>query len=492
MRCDAWKDRLADRAVWIFLGCLLIAWLGKEIRGQEAEPLASAVAIQQAVVDAVAAAEVSLVAVGRVKPEADGPLAPGVPEPFFEPQDPTRPDFVPDHFGAGVVIDPLGFILTTSHVVGDPAAWRYFVWSQQRPFEAQVVAADPWYDLAVLKIEAKNLSPIRWGDAELVRKGQFAIALGNPYAIARDGDPSVSWGVIANRRRPAPALQKPLAEVERRPTLHHFGTLLQTDMRLPIGYSGGALLNLRGECIGLMTSYAGGPGFEQAAGLAIPVDATFRRVVEELKQGKRPEYGFLGVVPELLAAAVRRQGQFGVQVGGVIPGTPAAQAGLAFGDRLLTIAGEPLHNEQDLIRLVAALPPETVVPLEFVRGSGEAKPVRRSVVLTKRYAVQPPYATQPPAYWRGLLLDYSTASPTFGVDGPNLDPQGCVYISEVLPESAAWKAGLRSGLYITHVGSQRVTQPAFCRTALTGYGDRPTPLRVVTGRDQPQTLTVSP
>jgi serine protease Do len=480
-----------------WVGWLGFAWLitigGTAcVLGQEADPRAAALVLQQAIVEVVAEAETTVVAIARVKPEDEGPLAPGIPDAFIEPIDPTRPDFVPDHFGAGVVIDPQGLILTTAHVVGDPTGWQYYVWSQKRPYVAQVVAADPWFDLAVLKIEAEGLAAVRWGDAETVQKGQFVLALGNPYAIARDGDASVSWGVISNRYRPAPALPKPLADAARRPTLHHFGTLLQTDLRLPVGYSGGALLNLRGELIGLTTSYTGGPGFEQAAGLAIPVNAALRRVVDELKQGRRPEYGFLGIVPELLTTAARQQGQVGIQVGGVIPGTPAAVAGLQFGDRLTSLNGQPLRDEQDVIRVVASLPPETVVQIEVVRSSRESRPVKRSVVLTKRYATQPPYGTQPLSYWRGILLDYSTASPTFAIDGPNLDPQGCIYISEVLPDSPAWKAGLRSGLYITHVGTQRVTQLEACRTALAGFGDRPTPLRAVTGRDQAQNLTVSP
>ena len=232
------------------------------------------------------------------------PLAPGV----LRETSPLSPDFVPNDFAAGVVIDSTGLILTTYHVLGDVQKSDFYVWSQRQPFRAAVVSADPWFDLAVLRIDAKDLAPITFGDAKQVRKGQLVVALGNPQAIARDGEASASWGIISNLLRRAPTVPDRSSEPAARETLHHYGTLIQTDAKLNFGYSGGALINLRGEMIGLTTSYTAGADFEGAAGFAIPVDEQFVRTVEVMKTGGRPTFGFLGVGPQSLPDEQRRQG----------------------------------------------------------------------------------------------------------------------------------------------------------------------------------------
>ena len=145
-----------------------------------------------------------------------------------------------------------------------------------------------------------NLQPITFGDAATLKKGQIVIALGNPYAIARDGQPSASWGIISNLQRQAPSPRDGTRPSDGRETLHHFGTLIQTDARLELGTSGGALVNLKGEMIGLTTSLAALSGYERPGGFAIPVDDDFRRALETLKTGRLPDYGFLGVAPRTL------------------------------------------------------------------------------------------------------------------------------------------------------------------------------------------------
>ncbi len=127
---------------------------------------------------------------------------------FLPDTNPTSPDFVPNEFASGVVLDREGHIVTNYHVLGDPEQNDYFVWVQRRPFKVaqvevpqEVKAGDPWTDLAVLKIAASDLEPMPLGDASKLRKGMIVIALGNPYGIARDGEVSASWGIISNLRR---------------------------------------------------------------------------------------------------------------------------------------------------------------------------------------------------------------------------------------------------------------------------------------------------
>ena len=135
------------------------------------------------------------------------------------------------------------------------------------------------------------------------------------------GNPAPAWGIVSNLARKAPA-GPGQSDSAGKTTLHHFGTLIQTDAKLNLGASGGPLLNLQGEMVGLNVALAAAAGYETAAGYAIPVDQTFRRAVETLKQGREVEYGFLGVQPENLAAAEVLKGMHGIRVAQTIPGAP--------------------------------------------------------------------------------------------------------------------------------------------------------------------------
>jgi serine protease Do len=450
---------------------LLIPLLGIASRmatAQEPSGLQAAMAMESLLVEAIARAEKSVVAVARLrKPAADASPAAG----FFEGlsgegaelfSDPTRPDFVPHDFGSGIVIDSRGLILTTYHVVGDIPASRHLVWIGKKPYPATVKAADPWLDLAVLKIDATDLTPLPIGDAKGLKKGQIVLALGNPYAIARDGQPSASWGIIANLARPAPPT--PERAGEGRLTLHHYGNLIQTDARLELGSSGGALLNLKGELIGVTTSLAALVGYEKSGGFAIPVDDDFKRSLETLKSGRVPDYGFLGVAPTFLTAEERRQGKSGARLLDVVPATPAARSGLQPGDVITHVEGESIADELHLIRRLSGLPADTTVSLTLERGGGAN---RRGRVMTSKVTLskkrvegpRPPYSEHVEPSWRGLRVEYATATPQFRDQSQDLDPEGCLGVTEVEKDSAAWKAGFRPGDFISHVGRNRVTTP---------------------------------
>src|SRR5262249_12990240 len=154
----------------------------------------------------------------------------------------------------------------------------------------------PRSDLAVLRLLDKKLRPLpklKIGDGGNARKGKFVVSLANPFAAGfRDGSPSASWGIISNIQRRAPG--NPEEETQKIP-LHLHPILLQTDARLNLGCSGGALLNLRGELIGLTTSRAAINGSEMAGGFAIPLDTNVQRIIARLQEGMEVEYGFLGV-----------------------------------------------------------------------------------------------------------------------------------------------------------------------------------------------------
>ena len=282
---------------------VLCASLAIPLRAQESPSgLEAAAAIEKTLVDVIARTEKSVVAIARVRRERPGEvfqLEPR-PDPFgrrpmpLAPPQPTDPDFIPNEYAAGVFVGP-GLVLTAAHVLGDESDY-YVTTIQHKVYKATVRAADPRSDLAVLAIEATDLPPISFGNADELKKGQIVIGLGNPYAIARDGQPSAAWGIVANLQRKAPATPSE-SDPTGRPALYHYGTLIQTDAKLGLGTSGGPLLNLRGEMVGLSVALAATAGYESAGGYAIPVDATFRRAVETLKRGREVEYGFLGIQP---------------------------------------------------------------------------------------------------------------------------------------------------------------------------------------------------
>lgn len=417
-----------------------------------------------------------------------------------------NPEWVPLGFGTGVVVDEQGLVLTNYHVVdledSDPPAARlaqdwviYVVLGDGRVFTAQIFAADPRSDLAVLRLIAEpaqpitqqpaipNLRPIRFGDAAEAKKGQFVLALGNPFAVARDGSPSVSWGIISNIRRKAEPLQ--IDGQPERPTLHHYGTLLQTDARLNLGTSGGALVNLRGEMIGLTTSLAAMSGYEQSAGYAIPIDSTMRRIIETLMQGREVEYGFLGIN---LGPFGQGDEPSGVVVGWAVPGTPASWSGLQAGDVIQEINSRPVMSNDDLVLTVGTLPAGTEVQ---VRVNRDGRQMTIPVQLAKFPFPEPErekiVAAVRPEPWRGLRVDYPTAwhellsTAGHGLGETPLPSGGCVLVTEVQPDSPAAQAGVKQGDLITQIAGHPVRTPTEFYEAAKKVSDRPVALQRAQG-----------
>lgn len=418
-----------------------------------------ALALENVVTGVISRCEKSIVAIARVEPTGD------------ERQTPANPDFIPHDFGTGVVIDRGGLILTQYHLVKDGHE-HWVTTADRKIYKAQPVAADPRSGLAVLRVPSSELVPMPLGDAATVRKGQFVISLGNPFAIARDGQASASWGIVSNIARKAGALADQDGNLTRKDTLHHFGTLLQTDAKLNLGTSGGALLNLRGEMIGLTTNMAATPGFESSAGYAVPVDDTFRRVIETLKQGREVEYGLLGIRTENLKPAEVRLGLRGMRVLTVFPGTPAALGGLEGDDVITHVNGAEIYGADGLMLQVGRLSPEEKAELTIVRSG---RVMRITTNLTKNYVPGDKLVTAEPTRWRGLQVDYATAIKDFTerLVRHEVDFEGCVVIKEVEEDSPAWKEGLRENMFISQVGSTRVDTPKEFYAAVNG---RPGPV----------------
>jgi len=485
---------------------MITAWGAAAAPAQEpSSPLPAVAAIEGALVEAVARAEKSVVAIARVRKERPGELVnlEPRPDPFggrrlvpTPPPRPTDPDFVPNEFATGVVVDRRGLVLTVYHVLGEESEY-YVTAPNRRVFRAKVIAADPRSDLAVLAPDdsamarpgAMDLAPIVLGDASGLKKGQLVVALGNPYAIARDGQASASWGIIANLARKAPPMPDD-ADPTGKGTIHHFGTLIQTDAKLNLGTSGGPLVNLKGEMVGMTTAIPAVVGFQESAGYAIPVDATFRRALENLKQGREVEYGFLGIQLGNLGLEEIAAGDGGTRVDRVMPGMPAARHGLRAGDLIVSVDREPVRDPDELVREISKFPLEAAVKLGVRRG---AQRLEVEVPLTKYRVRGRKIVTNAPPAWRGMRVDYATAVydayTALRAEGVTLGES--VAVTEVDQGTPAWQAGLRPGMLVSHVERTAVRTPKEFRDAVTRRAG-PIELRVASESGEAAVRTIGP
>ena len=241
-----------------------------------------------------------------------------------------------ESLGSAVVYTGDGFLLTNAHVVGSaPGGTAAFADGTSAPF--RVIGADPLSDLAVLRATGDTPEPAELGEADDLVVGQLVVAVGNPLGLAG----SVTAGVVSALGRSMPA-GRAAGLIE---------DVIQTDAALNPGNSGGALADSRARVVGINTAVAG-----FGLGLAVPVNATTRRIVATLMREGRVRRAYLGVVvaPAPVAPPWReRLGRgTGLRIVEVVPGGPAERAGLRVGDLLLTAGGKPVATAQDLQRLM--------------------------------------------------------------------------------------------------------------------------------------------
>jgi S1-C subfamily serine protease len=259
--------------------------------------------------------------------------------------------------GSGVVVTPDGFMLTSAHVVdrSDGAVRASFV--DGREVEAKLVGTDPLSDLAVLRVENSDLAPAELGDAESLRVGQLVVAIGNPNGFAS----SVTAGVVSALGRSLPVRSRAAGRIVE--------NVIQTDAALNPGNSGGALADGRGCVIGINTAVAG-----VGLGLAVPINATTRKIIGALMSEGRFRRSYLGIaggsrpLPPRLARELRRDEC--VEVVEVVAGSPAARAGLRAEDLIVDLNGEPVEGVDDLQRLMAGELIGQRVLLTTVRDGG--------------------------------------------------------------------------------------------------------------------------
>lgn len=452
--------------------------------GDPAEGLNLLMAAESVMQQAIDRAGRSVVAIARVRRGSVDPIEsfdfnlPRLDQPLVDPRD---PEFIPTDFFSGVVVGSNGDILTCYHALGDPDQHDYWVYYQGQAERAETVsvaatvrAGDPWTDLAVLRVNARNLPEMAMGDAAALRRGSIVIALGNPYAIARDGVASASWGIVSNlQRKTVSAEPDATAGYEPAESLHEYGTLIQTDAHLNLGTSGGALVNIRGEMVGLTTSLAAVAGYETAAGYAIPIDGPMLAAVDALRQGREPSFGFLGIEQQELTPQLRNMGASGVLVRRVVPGLAADEAGIRAGDVIHAVDGATVNSINDLFRELSRRAAFSEIDISLV-----SVPARRAVDATRTVRVtlgkkylplsRPAYATNPEPSWRGMRVDHLSGLPPQQIFFRRMgaEPESSVAVTSVDIDSPAWDAGLRPGYLVLAVNGQSVQEPEEFRAAV--------------------------
>ena len=331
--------------------------------------------------------------------------------------------------GSGVIIDAdKGYVVTNNHVV-DNATKISVQLNDGRKFDAKVIGKDPRSDIAVIQLQnAKNLTAIKMADSEQLRVGDYTVAIGNPYGLGE----TVTSGIVS-------ALGRSGLNIE------NYENFIQTDAAINRGNSGGALVNLNGELIGLNTAILAPDGGNIGIGFAIPSNMVknLSKQMIEFGQVKRGELGIMGTeLNSELAKAMKVDAQRGAFISQVMPKSAAEKAGIKAGDVILSMNGKPISSFASFRADIGTMPIGTKVTLGLLR---EGKPMNVDVTIEQ--------STQTPKVESGNIYT--------GIEGAELsngtagDQKG-VKVDEVKAGSTAARIGLKKGDVILGVNQQKV------------------------------------
>ncbi len=354
--------------------------------------------------------------------------------------------------GSGVIIDPQGYILTNEHVINGADKIKVTL-SDGREFKAEVKGQDPRADLAVVKIDARDLPVARLGDSDGVKIGQWVVAIGNPFGFAlQNPEPTVTAGVVS-------ALHRSLGRTADRNK--DMSDLIQTDAAINPGNSGGPLVNLRGEVIGINVAIFSTSGGYQGIGFAIPVNNA-KRIISRLIEGKEITYGWLGVsVQDLNDDLARYFGvtdKKGALVANVLADGPAEKAGMKKSDVIVSFDNKPVENVRGLLSLVGKEEVGRKIKVTVLRDKREQN--LDIMIGARPQNVEEtgiPEAEKPSGSWRGIQVQSIQPDSKRRYKIP--EDEGVVVV-DVEPESPADEAGISPGDVILEINKQKVRTPA--------------------------------
>jgi serine protease Do/serine protease DegQ len=373
------------------------------------------------------------IAVLQKSPEDQNPM---LRDPFFRRFFGVPADSEPQiAAGSGVIVDAKnGYVITNAHVVKD-AREVVITLKDNRRLPAKLVGADPGTDIALLQIAPAKLVDTKWGDSDALRVGDFVVAIGNPFGIGQ----TATSGIVSALGRSGLSMEG-------------YEYFIQTDASINPGNSGGALINLRGELVGINSAIIGPSGGNVGIGFAVP-SVLARAVMEQLIRFGEVKRGRLGISMQDVA------GGEGAQVADVQGNSPAAQAGLKTGDVVIALNGRPVRGAAELRARLSVVPVGESVDLRVQRGS-EAQVLRARIGELEKGQLaggqtlrELPGAAVAPAERKGL-------------PGRNR----AVLVTGVEAGSPAFVHGLRAGDLIIGVNQRRVTSVAELAKALQGSG----------------------
>jgi len=353
--------------------------------------------------------------------------------------------------GSGVIVSPDGYILTANHVVEGADEIKVSLGENKREFAAKVIGTDPPTDVAVLKIDAKDLPAISLADSDQLEIGDIVLAIGNPYGLSQ----TVTMGIVSALGRNGLR------------GFNQYQDFIQTDAAINPGNSGGALVDAEGRLVGINTAIISPSGGNQGIGFAVPVNLA-RHVMERLLSGGKVTRGYLGILPQditpNLAKSFDLPDQNGALVGNVYPGTPADKGGIKPGDVILAFNGKDVADAQSLMLAVSECSPGSPATVKLLR-KGETK------TFTLNLAELPVRMSQTQNDQNDSDSGNSTEADALdGVTVADLDSdlrqqlkanalQGAL-VANVEPESNAAEAGLQRGDVIVEINYQPVNNAA--------------------------------
>jgi len=338
-----------------------------DTRPEEDTPSPREGTLQESFAAAVRAAAPAVVSIYVQRTER---LPPSILDPMLDPTRPRYRERIQRGLGSGVILDAQGHIVTNHHVIAGSDRISVQL-ADGRTADAQVVGRDPDTDLAVLKIDLPKLPVMALGRSDRIAVGDVVLAIGTPLGLSQ----TVTHGIVSALGR----AQLGVALYE---------NFIQTDAAISVGNSGGALVNTRGELLGINTAVLGKNMGAEGIGVAIPVDLV-RGVMREILQHGRVIRGWIGIVPDDILEEDLRQVPLphaGVVIANLYRNSPALDVGLARGDMIESVNGEPVRNAQDTLARIANRKPGSTITLTGVRGQ------QRFTV--KVPVVEPPVQTQ--------------------------------------------------------------------------------------------------
>jgi serine protease Do/serine protease DegQ len=336
--------------------------------------------------------------------------------------------------GSGVIVDAKnGYVMTNAHVVKD-AREVLVTLKDNRRLPAKLVGADPGTDIAVVRVEPKNLVDVKFGDSDALQVGDFVIAIGNPFGLGQ----TATSGIVSALGRSGLSMEG----------FEHF---IQTDASINPGNSGGALVNLKGELVGINTAIIGPSGGNVGIGFAVPV-VMAHAVLEQIVKFGEVKRGRLGISMTDLV------GGEGATIAEVQPDSPASKAGLRKGDVVTGFNGRPVRGAAELRARLGIVPVGDTVELQVQRGD-EMRTLKAQIGAIETRASGGEAVQELSG---AVFQEVSTA----GLPGRNR----AVLVTAVKPESPAYRHGLRAGDLIVGVNARRVSTVKELASALKTRG----------------------